>query len=179
MTPDHITGAELQTLREACGLSREELATMAHVQARSIKHWEQGRMAAPADVAAMVQALNLAIDHAAHIQARTYQGGALIRYRSEADIKRFLSKPLKHPLGAHGAIVGRAWAILKAQGKACRIVWMHPEAYEAWRQATGLPDSLKSIDLWAVGQISAQSAPFKADLHPKSTEPAHAMGQQD
>lgn len=163
MSPDHITGAELQTLREACGLSREELATMAHVQARSIKHWEHGRMGAPADVAAMVQGLNLAIDRAAHIQAQTHQGGALIRYSSDADIKRFLGESLRFPLGAHGAIVGRAWAILKAQGKPCRIVWMRPEVYEAWRQAAGFPDSPKTHQAWATEQIAGQSAPFKAD----------------
>lgn len=56
--PDHMTGAELQTLREACGLSRDELASLAAVAPRTIKHWESGRAGVPADVAQLVRRID-------------------------------------------------------------------------------------------------------------------------
>lgn len=48
---EYTTGAELQTLREAAGLSREALADLVGVQSRTVKHWEHGRAGVPADVA--------------------------------------------------------------------------------------------------------------------------------
>lgn len=54
---EHTTGAELQTLREAAGLSRDSLAELVGVQARTVKHWENGRSGVPADVAAVVHNL--------------------------------------------------------------------------------------------------------------------------
>lgn len=51
-----LTGAELQTLREAAGLSRDALAGLANVQARTVKHWEtRTGSAVPADVAAIAR----------------------------------------------------------------------------------------------------------------------------
>ena len=35
--PAHMTGAELQTLREACSLTREELGDLCNVAARTVK----------------------------------------------------------------------------------------------------------------------------------------------
>jgi len=56
MTTTHqMTGAELQTLREACGLTREHMAQLKGVQARTIKHWENGRAGVPADVQAYIE----------------------------------------------------------------------------------------------------------------------------
>ena len=65
-----LTGAELQTLREACNLTREELGELAGVAARTIKHWESGRAGVPADVAALAQRLDATIQQAADQGAR-------------------------------------------------------------------------------------------------------------
>ena len=67
MNTNHtITGAELQTLREAAGLSRDALAELAQVQARTVKHWETRTGAAvPADVAAIVTRLSGWVLHTA------------------------------------------------------------------------------------------------------------------
>ena len=51
LAPEYTTGAELQTLREAAGLSREAMADLVGVQSRTVKHWEHGRAGVPADVA--------------------------------------------------------------------------------------------------------------------------------
>lgn len=76
--PEYTTGAELQTLREAAGLSREALAELVGVQARTVKHWESGRAGVPADVASVALRLADWVANAAHrlrMQARkTYHG---------------------------------------------------------------------------------------------------------
>lgn len=76
--PAHMTGAELQTLREAAGLSREALAERVGVQARTVKHWEHGRGGVPADVADVVRHLAGWVAEAAHrlrMQARQIYHG--------------------------------------------------------------------------------------------------------
>jgi transcriptional regulator with XRE-family HTH domain len=108
--PDPLTGAELQTLREACNLTREELGDLAGVAARTIKHWESGRAGVPADVAALAQRLDATIQQAADqgaravAQASARQGGTapadvvLIRYRS-ADHLRHVEHSRFHASG--------------------------------------------------------------------------------
>ena len=65
MNTEHMTGAELQTLREACHLSRDELAALAGVQARTLKHWENGRAGVPGDVADLVRSMDARVSRAA------------------------------------------------------------------------------------------------------------------
>lgn len=65
-----LTGPELQSLREACHLSRDELGDLVGVQARTIKHWENGRAAVPQDVADRLGTLDDRLSHDAHTQAR-------------------------------------------------------------------------------------------------------------
>lgn len=168
MSADYMTGAELQTLREACGLTREELGTLARVQARSIKHWEQGRMGVPADVAAMVQGLYRFTGEQAQTMAKACPA-VLLRYSTPEALRAYCPALAKMPLGLHGAIVGKVRALVHAQGKPCRVVWMQAEHYEPWRQASNLPDSEKTQNLWAAQQIAVQSQPFKADQPPKAT----------
>lgn len=65
MHHNHLTGAELQTLRENANMPREDLAELAGVQARTIKHWESGRAGVPSDVADLVRCIDQTIDAAA------------------------------------------------------------------------------------------------------------------
>jgi DNA-binding XRE family transcriptional regulator len=177
MTPDHMTGAELQTLREACGLSREELATAAGVQARTIKHWENGRAGVPADVATLVQLLDNEIDRQALRLSlrRNSHGPVLVRYSSAEDLARYSGEARPYPLGAHGASIVRARQLMQGNAHsltpacAVRVVWLRPEAYEAWHQGTGTSEPLHAYRpqyLWAVEQLSAQAIPHKADQPP-------------
>lgn len=161
-TPDHITGAELQTLREAAGLTREVLAGLANVQARTVKHWETRTGAAvPADVAAIVQAAASWVMQTARegLRAAMLQahGGpmaasmaeamasafgpkddgpevVLIRYR-ETDHLR--TQDQAHGLRAdvHGAMVARLVLDLQANGLRPRVVWFDPEDFSSWSKS--------------------------------------------
>ena len=175
---DPITGAELQTLREACNLTREELGELAGVAARTVKHWENGRAGVPADVAALVQRLDATIQQAADngarvvAQASDSHGGTapadvvLMRYRSADDLAIYRPDMAGHPASVHGAIVQRLAATLRATGQPVRIVWMDLDDYEAWRAAQDLPDTEATRATWAADQVQAQSMPHRGDQPP-------------
>ena len=176
--PHHLTGAELQTLREACHLSRDELGSLCGVAPRTVKHWESGRAGVPADVADVVARLDATIQHTADQgaavieQAMAHQGTApadvvLMRYRTPGDLARYRPDMAGAPAGAHGAIVARLRAQALALGVAAvRVVWMDPSAYEAWRAAQGLPDAEPSRAAWAADQVQAQALPHRGDQPP-------------
>lgn len=175
--PDPLTGAELQTLREACGLTRDDLGALAGVAARTIKHWESGRAGVPADVAELVQRLDATIqqaaDQGAHAmaQAITRQGTApadvvLIRYRDADHLARYRPDMAGQPAGVQGAIVQRVAQALRQRGQLVRVVWMQPDAYEAWRTAHGMPDLESTRATWAAHQVAAQALPHRADQPP-------------
>lgn len=175
--PAPLTGAELQTLREACGLTRDDLGALAGVAARTVKHWEHGRAGVPADVAALVQRLDATIqqaaDQGAHAMAQAIarQGTApadvvLIRYRSADHLARYRPDMAGQPAGVQGAIVQRVAQALRQRGQLMRVVWMAPDAYEAWRTAHGMPDLETTRATWAAHQVAAQALPHRADQPP-------------
>ena len=61
---EYMIGAELQCLREACGLNRDQFGALCGVQGRSIKYWEmsQSNHGVPADVTALIQELAAKVD---------------------------------------------------------------------------------------------------------------------
>ena len=175
--PDPLTGAELQTLREACCLTREELGELAGVAARTIKHWESGRAGVPADVADVVARLDATIQHAADQgaavieQAMAHQGTApadvvLMRYRTPEDLARYRPDMAGQPAGVQGAIVQRVAQAMRQRGQLVRVIWMQPDAYEAWRTAHGMPDLESTRATWAADQVAAQALPHRADQPP-------------
>lgn len=92
------TGAELQTLREACSMTRDDLAALADVQARTIKHWENGRAAVPGDVAALMRDIDAAVDKAAWaeydaLRAAWVPGAlaVLVRYKTAHDLREAIA----------------------------------------------------------------------------------------
>jgi len=186
--PDYMTGAELQTLREACHLSREELADLAGVQARTVKHWENGRAAVPADVADVARGMDAAIQQAAaHELAQVQQGqhpstahGAacvLLRYKDNTDAKGLDGwTPTPCAASASAAIVARVlagarWHSLQ-QGKPApvlRVVWFDAAEFEEWRRLQGLEglrDSHPLRQRWAGHAIAKQAIPHRLDQPP-------------
>lgn len=192
-TTDTMTGAELKTLREACGLTREDFGDMAGVQARSVKHWENGRAGVPGDVASLAQGLDSTVSRAAGellqhaIDAALALGEkprqvVLLRYSAE-DAARY---PQGRELASLGRLSGAQAAALQGaainriritrgrldallptlEGSALRIVWMQSDAYEAWRGAQGLTDSGLIRADWAAAQVAAQAKPHRADQPP-------------
>lgn len=155
-----MTAAELKTLREAVGLSVPDLAALANVQERSVRYWESGRSAAPADVAAMVSNLDAHLDtltgHVVDLvrEAMAQQGGApesitLLRYRENADLWHYRPdfKPL--PTTTHGALLARCRAALADLHVKTRIVYMEPQAYAQWLAGRADSEALRSE--WAAG----------------------------
>lgn len=175
--PERMTGAELQTLRESCNLSREDFAGLAGVQSRTVKHWESGCAGVPADVAHLVNtidgAINAAADQArAHLEQLTRQNDqapadiVLIRYRSNEDLHQYRPDMQSLPACVHGAIVNRMRQEARAIGMPARIVWMEPEQYNPWRAACHLPDTESTRAAWAAQQVDAQAMPHRGDQPP-------------
>lgn len=202
-TPDHMTGAELQTLREAAGLSRDVLAGLANVQARTIKHWETRTGAAvPADVAAMVRQVAAWVLQASRegLRAAMLQahGGpmaagvagalagifparddapevVLIRYR-ETDHMHTQDRAQGLRADVHGAMVARLVLDLQAHGMRPRVVWFDPESFAHWVQVVqGLPPGHDTPAARAAW--AAQAIAAQAIPHPADQPPAgHTPG---
>lgn len=194
-----MTGAELQTLREAAGLSREVLAGLADVQARTVKHWEsRAGSAVPADVADIARnaaawvlktssdALHDILQKAhggpmsaamASAMARIFPTAAdapqvvLLRYR-ETDHMMPQDREHGH---LHGAALARLALDLMANGVRPRLVWFDPEDFERWVvDVQGLPpghDTPAAHAAWAAQAIEAQARPHAADQPPASHTP--------
>lgn len=168
--PEHMTGAELQTLREACHLTRDDLADLCQVQARTIKHWENGRSGVPADVSALVLGIDQWIDRAAvQLCAQMTRTNAnvhavWVRYREPQDRRK-----IKHedgaldrvPEGAHAAAAHRA--ARACQAPAPRVVWFDAEDFDMWRARHKKPATQASVSEWASLAIHHQAKPHKAD----------------
>jgi DNA-binding XRE family transcriptional regulator len=180
-TPDHMTGAELQTLREACGLTREALAELAQVQARTVKHWEtRAGSAVPADVATIVTRLSGWVLHAAREGLRQVQQApenpadvVLLRYRETAHMRpQDVAQGLRADL--HGAMVARLVLDLASEGHRARVVWFDPEDYSAWSVDLGThltPDTYADRAAWAAQAVEAQARPHAGDQPPAGHTP--------
>ena len=181
-THDHMTGAELQTLREAAGLSRDVLAGLANVQARTVKHWETRTGAAvPADVAAIVrQAADWVRKAAADAffmelgRPEAPEDVVLIRYR-ETDHLHAQDRAQGLRADVHGAMVARLVLDLQHNGLRPRVVWFDPESFAHWVQVVqGLPpghDTPAARAAWAAQAIAAQAIPHPADQPPAGHTP--------
>lgn len=177
-----MTGAELQTLREAAGLSREVLAGLADVQARTVKHWEtRGGAAVPADVAAIVTRLAGWVLHTAREGLRQVQQAphkpaevVLVRYR-ETDHMHPQDVAGGARADVHGAMVARLVLDLATEGHRARVVWFDPEDFARWVvDVQGLPpghDNPAARAAWAAQAIEAQARPHPADQPPAGHTP--------
>lgn len=179
--PAHMTGAELQTLREACSLSREELGDLCNVAARTVKHWEGGRAGVPADVADLARRLDAMASLAANEAMQAIRGAieqagrmpddvVMVRYRDAQDLARYRPDMAGMPPALHGSIVNRLRLALPwfagFERLSVRVVWMQPDVYESWRSAYQLPDNEATRSQWAAQQVDAQAAPHRGDQPP-------------
>jgi len=161
-----MSGATLQTLREALHLTRDDLAQAAGVQARTVKHWEHARMRVPADVAHLVrtwcaQVEALARGTVAQIDAalRATPGAegapvVLVRYRTEGDLRAcWPDWPGAMPWGLHSAALARV-LVQAGDGAAAPVAlrWWDPVPYAQWRQAQGLADNALARSQWAASE---------------------------
>jgi len=118
-----MTGAELQALREACGLDRDQFGKLCGVQGRSIKYWEMGASnhGVPADVAALIQELADKVDAMA--------ADAIARHAGAADVVLMrTSDPIAN------AVASRVYLALRQRGQDARMVTFDAKAYRATLQ---------------------------------------------
>lgn len=169
-----MTGAELQTMREYCALSRQELAELSGVESRTVKYWESGKSGVPADVCDMVTRIKATIkksvfDALSAIQEEKIHPSdvVLLRYRSKEDLHLYAKDMRGAPLGAHNAIVMHLGAEIEALGAPVRVVWMNPVDYEQWRSAHNAQDTQATRATWAGLQVDTQDMPHRGDQPPE------------
>lgn len=145
-TSDYMTGAELQALREACGLDRDQFGEMCGVQGRSVKYWEM-RSGVPADVSEMILKLE------AKVRADTEDALKRLTGRSDVVLMRG-ADPLKN------AANNRVLVALRAIGKDVRLVSFD---YKAYREQLRGPDTPEARQAWARRAVKEQARPHKQD----------------
>lgn len=178
-TTPTITGAELQTMREACNLSRTDLALLIQVSADDIAEWEGEQTVIPSRTAHVIAQLDkmvhIGVDAgikamkrsiATNRKGKTPKEYTLLRYRSHADLVRFEPIFQDVPNEIHGAIVTRFRDAMRhtpgLDTLTIRVIWMEPEAYEAWRNACQLPNNDTTRSAWAAQQIAAKATTYSA-----------------
>jgi hypothetical protein len=144
---DYMTGAELQCLREACGLDRDQFGALCGVRGRSIKHWETGASnhGVPADVAAMVQELEAKVSAMA--------ADAMARHAGEVVLMR-TADPIENE------VASRVYLALRRRGQAVRMVAFD---YKVYRAALRGQDTPEARQAWAVRALKEQARPHKQD----------------
>jgi len=146
---EYMTGAELQALREACGLDRDQFGLLCGVQGRSIKYWEMGASnhGVPADVAALVQELADKVDAMA--------ADAIARHAGAADVVLMrTSDPIAN------AVASRVYLALRQRGQDARMVTFDAKAYRATLQGQDTPAARQA---WAVRALKDQAKPHRQD----------------
>ena len=146
----NITGAELQCLREACGLDRDQFGALCGVQGRSIKYWETGASnhGVPADVAAMVQELEAKVSSMA--------ADAISRHSGAADVVLMRSgDPIENE------VASRVFLALRRRSQVVRIVAFDLKAYR--ESLRGGRDTPAARQAWALAAVKDQARAHRAD----------------
>ena len=98
---DHLTGAELAARRHLIGVTLDELATILHVNPRTVRAWESGRDSIPARITDEMGAL---IDDHTELVQQMLNSGLVIR------IDRDKTAATPRPRGWYIAAAARAIA---------------------------------------------------------------------
>jgi transcriptional regulator with XRE-family HTH domain len=146
---DYMTGAELQALREACGLDRDQFGALCGVRGRAIKYWETGASnhGVPADVAAMVQELEAKVSAMTEDAIARHSGASALILMRGAD-------PIDNE------VASRVYLALRRCGQAVRMVAFD---YKAYRAALRGQDTPEARQAWAVRALKEQARPHRQD----------------
>ena len=147
---DYMTGAELQALREASGLDRDQFGEMCGVQGRSIKYWETGQTnhGVPADVEALILDLSAKVDAETDAALKQWKPGQYLLRTSSA---------------IQNQVISRVFRILRKQGHDVRIVSIDYKALKDWLHANNKRDTPESRQQWASLAIKQQAKPHRQD----------------
>ena len=148
-----MTGAELQALREACGLDRDQFGEKCGVQGRSIKYWEMGASnhGVPADVAALVLELEAKVRKDAD---------AIISHWEMAQPDPVLMRSGNH---LQNAANQRAFIELRRRGHDVRMVAFDVPKFKEWAAQTRSADTPGARQQWARLAVKEQAKPHRAD----------------
>ena len=185
---DYMTGAELQALREACGLDRDQFGEMCGVQGRSIKYWEMGQTnhGVPADVEALVLDLvgkNSAQRHDMTAIARNLFSDLRLNGRNVRQIAELLLEmddkvsreaetEIKRLTSAANVVLMRTADPLKTEvssrvymalRRICQNVRLVSFDYKAYRAQLSGQDTPESRQAWARRALKEQAKPHKQD----------------
>lgn len=168
-----MTPAEFRTLRESLGLDVAACCRLFAVADRTVRRWDAGRLPIPEGVIRQLldvdagfesiarDAVRKALDEQAR-RGESPKDIALVRYRTDEDLARYLPDMRLLGTQAHGALADRVRRALKAAGLPLpRIVWMEPDAYEAWRGRR--PDHEDLRAKWGGEQIARPPGTPAAD----------------
>jgi len=144
---DYMTGAELQALREACGLDRDQFGELCGVQGRSVKYWEM-RSGVPADVA------NLVLELLAKVEAKS---AAMFQAWKPDTILLRTSDPL------HNQAVSRLFLTLRHQGREVRIASLDYKDFRDWLHTSNKRDTPEARQAWARMALKEQARPHRQD----------------
>lgn len=152
MNHEYMTGAELQALREACGLDRDQFGELCGVQGRSIKYWEMGASnhGVPADVMALVLELEAKVSNETAQAIERHSGASDVVLMRTAD-------PIANQ------VASRVFRALRSQGQEVRMVAFELQAYKAWAASTGARDTPGNREQWAKLAVKQQAKPHRAD----------------
>lgn len=130
-----MTPAEYRTLREACGLSKQDAATFHNVAPRTIEHWEAGKNPVPDGVAEELRLLDLNINAAVQhkldrlpafsSEAKPFM---LKRHRTAEEYVGSRHHRLGLPFACDGVVAARAAYLLERKGARYMISWSDPAA---------------------------------------------------
>lgn len=150
MNDQLMTGAELQALREACGLDRDQFGALCGVQGRSIKYWEMGASnhGVPADVSGLVLELIQKVQADTDAQLSQWRPG---------DVLMRIGNP------AQNQVTANVFLALRKQGQDVRIVAFDLKVYRAWLDATRGRDTPGARQQWARLAVKDQAKPHRAD----------------
>jgi DNA-binding XRE family transcriptional regulator len=145
-----MTGAELQALREACGLDRDQFGELCGAQGRSIKYWETGKSnhGVPADVAALVLQLE------GHVSAKANE--TIARHSKRTGVVLMRGADM-----LENSAMARAFLALREMGQDVRMVAFDFRAYQL--ELAGAKDTPTAREAWAKRAVTAQAKPHRAD----------------
>ena len=167
-----MTTSELKTIREAIGLTVPDLAALAGVQERTVRYWESGRSAVPADVQDQVLKIDAwltaqAREALATVRALAAEVGALpesihlLRYRENADLWRFQPAYRPLPVTVHAAALARTrTALADRQRRIPRRRLVHQKG----APRTGCKSSLSKTNYPSSEHLSSCTTPTPKEL---------------
>lgn len=159
-----MNGPEFKLLRRSLFLSGRQVAARLGIKSdRTIRYWEAGRAAVPADASACLLGIDAAIERvvagALRLAGNSRNGLALLTYLDDDCVPTDVADDGGLPPGPglsdlHQAMTARLWRALVAHNvDKVRIVYFDRAAFERWRLAEHLDETPATRAQWAARSV--------------------------